>query len=379
MGDEPVIPLNRPFVSGGELTLVTEAVRSGRLGGDGPFTGRATELLSKLTSVEDVLLTTSCTHALELAAILLEVGPGDEVLLPSFTFPSTASAFVARGAMPVFVDIRPDTYNLDEQLLEAHVTSRTRAIVVVHYGGVGCEMDVIGEVAARHGVAVVEDAAHGLCGEYRGRPLGTFGAFATLSFHETKNVQCGEGGALLIDDAGFVERAVDLRDKGTDRARFARGEVERYGWVDVGSSFLPSDLLAAFLCAQLEAIDRIQADRLATWDRYHAAFADLAERSGILRPTVPAHCRQPAHLYGLLMPDVATRARFVSHLADRSIVSALHYTPLHSSAMGRRLAPDSHCPVSVEVSERLVRLPLFAGMADHEVDRVIDAVLSFPG
>ncbi len=373
------IPFNRPFTTGAEFELMQQAIAAGHISGDGRFTKRAHELLGAITGAEDVLLTTSCTHALEMAAILLDLGPGDEVIVPSFTFVSTVNAIVLRGATPRFVDIRPDTLNLDERLVEAAITDRTRAIFVVHYAGVACEMDAIDKIAATHGIAVVEDAAHALGATYHGKPLGTFAPLATLSFHETKNIQCGEGGALLVNDAALMERAEIIREKGTNRSRFFRGQVDRYTWVDIGSSYLPSDLLAAFLTAQLEHFDDIQARRHRVWSAYATELSGWASEHGIGLPTVPAECGHPAHLFYLLLDCLDSRQRFIAHLRDRGIQAVFHYVPLHGSDLGRRLDPAAHCPVTDDISDRLVRLPLFPGLVEADQARVIDAVRSFSG
>ena len=372
-------PFNRPHVSGAEATYLAQAMASGHLSGDGPFTKRATALLTELIGAPAALLTTSCTHALEMSAILLDLQPGDEVIVPSFTFPSTTNAYALHGATPVFVDCRPDTLNLDERQLESAVTARTRAIVVVHYAGVACEMDVIGDLAARHDLVVIEDNAHGLGAAYRGRRLGSIGAMATQSFHETKNVHCGEGGALVCNDLRFLERAEIIREKGTDRSRFFRGMVDKYRWVDLGSSFLPSDLLAAFLTAQLERFDDTQRERHRVWSGYQTGLADWAAANGVAQPTVPADRSHPAHLYYLLMPDLDHRQGLIRHLAERGIHATFHYQPLHSAPAGvrhGRVAPGG-CPVTEDVADRLVRLPLYAGLGDAEVDRIVEAVAAY--
>ncbi|MEV0144556.1 MULTISPECIES: dTDP-4-amino-4,6-dideoxygalactose transaminase [unclassified Nonomuraea] len=373
------VPFNRPYVSERELDYVAEAVHNGRTSGDGPFTRRATALLAELTGARQALLTTSCTHALEMSALLLGLRPGDEVIVPSFTFMSTANAYVLRGAVPVFADCRPDTLNIDERLVEAAITERTRAIAVVHYAGVGCAMEELGKLADRYDLALVEDNAHGLGGSYQGRPLGSFGALAAQSFHETKNVQCGEGGALLVNDEELASRAEIIREKGTDRSRFFRGQVDKYRWVDLGSSYLPSDLLAAQLTAQLESFEVIQRRRLAVWRAYDEGLAGWAESNGVHRPTVPEGCEHPAHLYYLLLPDLATRQAFIGHLADRGVGAAFHYQPLHDAPAGvrhGRPAPGG-CPVTERVADTLVRLPLFAGLGEEDVAHVIGAVREF--
>jgi dTDP-4-amino-4,6-dideoxygalactose transaminase len=372
------IPFNKPCMVGNELRYIEQAIQSGHISGDGAFTKRSQAWFEETLGVPKALLTTSCTHALDMAALLLDVQPGDEVIVPSFTFVSTINAFVLRGARPVFIDVRPDTLNLDETLLEQLITPRTRAIVPVHYAGVGCEMDTIMTQATRHGVAVVEDNAHGLFGKYRGQKLGTFGCLAAQSFHETKNVTSGEGGALLINDPNLVERAEIIREKGTDRSRFFRGQVDKYTWIDVGSSYLPSDILAAFLYAQLEAFDRIQAKRRRIWERYFEALGDWAEEHGAQLPTVPGHCEQAYHLFYLLMPSLADRTALIEHLRDRGIGSVFHYVPLHLSTMGLHFGGmDGQCPVTESVSDRLIRLPFHLDLSESDQQEVIDALDSF--
>jgi dTDP-4-amino-4,6-dideoxygalactose transaminase len=367
-----VIPFNRPALAPRELEYLTRAAESGHTSGDGPFTRRAAELVASLTGGSHVLLTTSCTHALELTALLLGLRPGDEVIMPSFTFVSTANAYVLRRAVPVFVDCRPDTLNIDENAVEAAITPRTKAIVVVHYGGVACEMDAILKLAEHHGVPVIEDNAHGLGASYHGRPLGSLGALATQSFHATKNVSCGEGGALVINDERFRERAEILREKGTDRSRFFRGQVDKYRWMDVGSSFLPSDVLAAGLTAQLEAFDQIQGHRQRVWAAYDDAFAGWGM-------AVPPGREHPAHLYYLLMPGLDARQSLLRHLTDHGVQATFHYQPLHNAPAGQRfgrIGPGG-CPVTADVADRLVRLPLHAALSADDVATVIAAVRSF--
>jgi dTDP-4-amino-4,6-dideoxygalactose transaminase len=371
------IPFNRPSLVGDETRYMAEAVARGRISGDGEFTRRCHALLQQELGAVKVLLTTNCTHALDMTGLLLDLQPGDEVILPSFTFVSTANAYALRGARPVFADSRPDTLNMDEAQLESLVTPRTKAIVPVHYAGVGCEMDVILDVARRHGLEVIEDNAHGLFGTWRGRLLGSFGAMSTLSFHETKNFTCGEGGALVINDSRFAERAEIVREKGTNRSKFFRGEVDRYTWVDLGSSFLPSDLLAAFLLAQLEKRAEVQARRLAQWDRYAAELAGWAAGHGVRLPVVPPHCVHPAHIFYLLFPGLDVRQAFIEHLKARSILAVFHYVPLHLSELGRRLGGEQHCPVAEDVADRLVRLPVYYDLSADEQARVIEAVLAF--
>jgi dTDP-4-amino-4,6-dideoxygalactose transaminase len=372
------IPFNRPFATGDELEYVRTAIATPKFSGDGPFTAECHRLLERSVGVQKALLTTSCTHALEMAALLLDLGPGDEVIVPAFTFPSALNAFVLRGAKPVFVDVRADTLNIDETQIDQCVTKRTKAIFLVHYAGVGCEMDTIMPIASRHAVAVVEDNAHGLYGKYRGRYLGTFGELATLSFHETKNFSCGEGGALLINDAQFNERAEILREKGTDRSRFFRGEVDKYTWVDIGSSYLPSDLLAAFLRAQLEHRDQIQSKRQEIWEAYSSKLASWGEANGVRLPIVPPECEQSYHMFYVIMPSCEARQALISHLAGLGILAVFHYLPLHLSPMGLRLGGrQGGCPVTEELSDRLLRFPFFTGMSSSEQSQVIDAVRAF--
>jgi dTDP-4-amino-4,6-dideoxygalactose transaminase len=372
------VPFNRPCLVGTEFSYIQAAIDSMHLSGDGAFTKACQRLLEEAVGVPRALLTTSCTDALEMAALLLDVQPGDEVIVPSFTFSSTANAFVLRGARPVFADVRPDTLNLDERQLERLITPRTRAIAPVHYAGVGCEMDVIGALAAAHGVAVVEDNAHGLFGTYQGQPLGSFGALAALSFHETKNISCGEGGALLIKDPQYVERAEILREKGTNRNQFFRGQVDKYTWVDVGSSFLPSDLLAAFLYAQLEARAEIQRKRRRVWENYYEGLRDWAARREVQLPFVPPHCQQPYHLFYLLMPSLEQREALAAHLKAAGVLAIFHYVPLHLSAMGQRFgALPTDCPVTIDVSDRLLRLPLYNDLSDDDQEYVVEAIRAF--
>jgi dTDP-4-amino-4,6-dideoxygalactose transaminase len=370
------VPFNRPGVEGQELALVADAVARGQLSGDGHYSKLCHALLERELGVTKALLTTSCTDALEMSALLLDLQPGDEVIVPAFTFVSTVNAFVLRGARPVFADIRRDTLNLDDNLLARLITPRTRAIVPVHYAGVACDMDAICGIA--RGIPIIEDNAHGLFARYRGKLLGTFGALATQSFHETKNFTCGEGGALLINDARFVERAEVLREKGTNRSRFFRGQVDKYTWVDVGSSFLPSDLLAAFLFAQLEAREQIQAKRRRVWQRYAAELGGWAQQTGVTLPHVPAHCEQPYHLFYLLLPSLEKRQALMRHLKDRGIASVFHYLPLHLSDMGVRLGGRAgDCPVTERVSDCLLRLPFYNDLSETDQAQVIDAVQAF--
>lgn len=372
------VPFNRAFVAGSELEYMREALERLSIAEGGVYVERCEALLREAVPGPDVLLTSSCTHALEMSALLLEVGPGDEVVVPSFTFVTTATAFALRGATPVFADCRPDTLNLDEGALERCLTPRTRVVVAMHYGGIACEMDAIQALAEARGVAVVEDNAHGLFARYRGRALGTIGVLGTQSFHETKNLTSGKGGALLVNDRRLTERARVIREKGTDRARFLRGEVDKYTWVDLGSSYLPSNLLAAFLLAQLESRERIQALRRRIWERYERELRGWAEANGVRRPTVPAHVEQAYHLYYLLLPTAPARDRFLEHMRERGILAVFHYVPLHSSPMGLRLGGrPGQCPVAEDASARLARLPFYTGMTEDEQDQVIEAVTAF--
>jgi dTDP-4-amino-4,6-dideoxygalactose transaminase len=372
-----VIPFNRPGLLDGGLDRVREVLASRRLAGNGPVSLRVEELLQSLLCVPRVLLMSSCTHALELAGLLLDLGPGDEVIVPAFTFVSTVNAFVLRGARPVFADVRPDTLCIDETNLDALVTPRTRAIVPVHYAGVACEMDAINEIARRANAAVIEDNAHGLFGTYRGRSLGTLGALATQSFHETKNFTCGEGGALVINDDRFIERALVMREKGTNRSRFFRGEVDKYTWVDLGSSYLLPDILSALLLDQLERRDQIQAARMRIWQRYAVELADWASAQDVRLPVVPAYCEQPAHLFYLLIA-APRRAALIEHLRHRGVHAVWHYQPLNLSPMGRAHGgvPGS-CPVTERVADELLRLPLYADLSEAEQTTVIEAVRAF--
>jgi dTDP-4-amino-4,6-dideoxygalactose transaminase len=357
---------------------VGEAISALHISGDGKFTRQANAMLETILGAPKVLLTTSCTHALEMAAILIDLAPGDEVIVPSFTFVSGVNAYVLRGAKPVFADIRPDTLNLDERQLESLITPRTRAIAPVHYAGVGCEMDSIDDIARRHGLDVVEDNAHGLFGSYRGRPLGTFGRMATQSFHETKNISCGEGGALVINDPELVDRAEIIREKGTNRSRFFRGQVDKYTWVDIGSSYLPSDMLAAYLVGQMEMAEVIQGKRRRVWERYDAELTEWAAEHGIRRPTVPDGCEQPFHMYYLVFPSFEERTSMIAHLEAQTIFAVFHYLPLNTSEMGMRFGGCAgQCPVAESVSDRLIRLPFYNNLTDEDQSRVIDRIHSW--
>jgi dTDP-4-amino-4,6-dideoxygalactose transaminase len=372
------ILFNRPCLTGREFDYMAKAAADAHISGDGQYTKKCHALLEQIVGVRKAFLTTSCTHALEMSALLLDIQPGDEVIVPSFTFVTSINAFVLRGAKPVFVDVRPDTLNLDESLLEAAVTERTRAIVPVHYAGVACEMDTIMDIANRHGVPVVEDNAHGLFGKYKGRSLGTFGALATQSFHETKNITCGEGGALLINDDALIERAEIVREKGTNRSRFFRGMVDKYTWVDVGSSWLPSDLLAAFLYAQLEVYEEIQAKRARIWHYYDEQLSGWAYQHGVRLPIIPHDCEQPYHMFYILMPSLDERQALIAHLKSCGILSVFHYLPLHLSDMGMKFGgKPGDCPVTEDVSDRLLRLPLFNDLTESELAEIVAAIQSF--
>ena len=372
------IPFNRSSLAGREQEYIAQAMKIGQIAGDQAFTKKCHELLENRLGVRKALVTTSCTHALEMSALLLNIEPGDEVIVPSFTFVSTVNAFVLRGAKPVFADIRPDTLNLDENQFPSLITGRTRAIVPVHYAGVACEMDSILATAEKHRLAIVEDNAHGLFGKYRGRMLGTLGCMATQSFHETKNITCGEGGALLINDASHIERAEIIREKGTNRSRFFRGQVDKYSWVDVGSSYLMSDVLAAFLYGQLECADQIQTKRRRVWEYYDAHLRDWAARQDVRTPFIPAECEQTYHMYYLLLPSLKSRQALIAHLKERGILSVFHYLPLHLSDMGRRFGGKvGDCPVTEDLSDRLLRLPFYNELTESDQAAVVAALQEF--
>lgn len=372
------IPFNKPCFLGSEISNIEAAISRGHISGDGYFTRRCHKQLEEELHVQKVLLTTSCTHALEMTALLLDIQPGDEVILPSFTFVSSVNAFVLRGAHPVFIDIRPDTLNLDETQLESLITSRTKAILVVHYAGVGCEMELIMKIAGKYNVPVIEDNAHGLFGKFQGRYLGTFGSLATQSFHETKNFTCGEGGALLINDSQFNNRAEYIREKGTNRTKFFRRQVDKYTWIDIGSSYLPSDLLAGFLIAQLEARDEIQAKRKLIWDTYQEHLEPISRSTSILLPTIPEGCEQSFHMYYLLLPDLDTRQDLIDHLKARGVMAIFHYLPLHLSKMGTMFGGKiGDCPITESVSDRLLRLPFYYALTREEQMFVIHSIAEF--
>ncbi len=368
-----MIVFNRPYMTGKELDNIGRAHDLGHLAGDGIFTQYCHEWLTARTGATASLLTQSCTAALEMSALLLDLEPGDEVIMPSYTFVSTANAFVLRGAVPVFVDVRADTFNVDERLIEAAITERTRAIVVVHYAGVSAEMDAIMDIARRHGLRVIEDAAQAVMSSYRGRPLGTIGDLGTFSFHETKNVISGEGGALLLRDPEFVDRAEILREKGTNRSRFFRGQVDKYSWVDVGSSYLPAEVIAAFLAAQLDAADELTARRLAIWQQYHSWAEHWEQQGALVRPVIPEHCRHNAHMYYLVLPDLAARTRFIDGLRQHDVSAVFHYVPLHTSDAGRRFGRVAgELPQTLRAGNCLVRMPMWVGLEDY-MPQVLDA------
>jgi len=372
------IDFNKPTLIGNELQYITDAFNNSHVSGDGPFSKKCQALLENTLGVHKVLLTSSCTHALEMAAILLDIKPGDEVILPSFTFVTTVNAFVLRGAKPVFVDIHPDTLNLNEALLEEKITARTRAIIPVHYAGVGCEMDTIQQIANRHGLPIVEDNAHGLFGKYKGKKLGSFGVLATQSFHETKNFSCGEGGALLINNMAFSERAEIIREKGTNRSRFFRGMVDKYTWVDIGSSYILSDILAAVLYAQLEQKDQIQNKRKAIWTQYFTHLQDWAANQGVQLPYIPSHCEQTYHMFYIVLPSLNARQDLMQYLREKEIISVFHYQPLHLSDMGKHFGgKEGDLPVTERMGDCLLRLPFYNALSESDQNRVIDALVGF--
>jgi dTDP-4-amino-4,6-dideoxygalactose transaminase len=373
--DRDMIPFNRLFLAGNEFDYIRQALDAMQVDRSGTFTSRCQRVLQESLGVSQVLLTTSCTHALELAALLLDLKPGDEIVVPAFTFVSTINAFVVHGARPVFVDVRPDTLNIDESLLAKAVGPRTRAVVPVHYAGVACAMDEILDVCRAKRVTVIEDNAHGLFGRYKDRWLGTFGSLAALSFHETKNFTCGEGGALIINDKSYAERAETLREKGTNRLRFFRGDVDKYTWIDVGSSYAPSDILAAFLTAQLEARGLVQAKRQRAWDFYWRELSPWADARGVRLPVVPPYCQQSYHMFHLVLPSLDARQRTIAQLKERKITTAFHYQPLHISAMGRQFGGRiGDCPVTEDVADRLLRLPFFTDITEEQQRRVVQAL-----
>ncbi len=378
MKSQVQIPFNAPAFLGGEIDSIRQAIDNGHISGNGFFTMACEKYLKELLGVKRAFLTTSCTHALEMCGLLLDLQPGDEFIVPSFTFVSTLNAFALRGATPVFVDVRPDTLNLDEEAVARKINARTKAIVAVHYGGVGCELTRLGELARQHRIPLIEDNAHGLFGKYRGKPLGAFGRFAALSFHETKNISCGEGGALLLTDDADIERAEILREKGTNRGKFFRGQVDKYTWVDIGSSYVMSEILAAYLWVQLNAHERIQARRRSIWNLYRERLQPWADKQRIQLPQVPPECDQAYHLFYLILPTLEDRQALIAHLRERQINAVFHYHALHRSPMGQRFGGrPGDCPVTERLSDCLLRLPFYFGLDEATQHRIIDRVLEF--
>ncbi len=372
------IPFNRPYATGKELKYIAGAIKNGHLSGNGPFTLKCQAWLENNIGCKKALLAHSCTAALEMAAILADIRPGDEIIMPSYTFVSTANAFVLRGGVPVFVDIRPDTLNIDETKIEAAITDRTKAIVPVHYAGVACAMDELMAIAKKHGLLVIEDAAQGITASYKGRPLGSMGHLAAMSFHETKNITSGEGGALLINDERFIERAEVIREKGTNRSKYFRGEVDKYTWVDIGSSFLPSDITAAFLWAQMEKAKDITRKRMKIWETYHSLFESLEVAQRVRRPIIPSDRVHSAHMYYLLLPDMAIRTDLIAHLKEKGIHAVFHYVPLHNSPAGKKYCrSNGDMKITCETSDRLVRLPLWVGMKKGHLDYIFQQIFGF--
>jgi dTDP-4-amino-4,6-dideoxygalactose transaminase len=372
------IPFNKPCYTGNETRYIEDAIARGQISGGGYYSRQCEEMLQRQMGARKVLLTTSCTHALEMSALLLNIKEGDEVIIPSFTFVSTVNAFVLRGAKPVFADIREDTLNIDEKKLEGLITKETKAIVVVHYAGIGCEMDEIMSLCRRHNLPLIEDNAHGLFGKYKGQFLGTFGCLATQSFHETKNFTCGEGGAILLNEESFIQRAEIIREKGTNRSRFFRGEVDKYTWVDIGSSYPPSDLLGAYLYAQLEKQREIQAKRREIWNNYYNGLKEWADSNDVGLPYIPDNCLQPYHMFYLMMPSLETRQRLIEILKFRGILAVFHYLPLHLSEMGQKLGGKvGDCPVTEDISDRILRLPFFNSLSLLEQEIVVKTIKTF--
>ena len=373
-----MIPFNKPPFLGTEFDYIKKAVNNQKICGDGEFTKNCNAWLENKTGASKALLTTSCTHSLEMAALLLGIKPGDEVIMPSYTFVSTADAFVLRGAKIKFVDIRPDTMNIDEKLIEDAITDKTKAIVPVHYAGVGCEMDTITDIAKRHNLKVVEDAAQGVMSEYKGKALGAIGDYGCYSFHETKNYSMGEGGALLIKNEDDIELAEIIREKGTNRSRFLRGQIDKYTWVEAGSSYLPSDMNAAYLWAQLQEADKINNDRLASWDKYYNAFDELEQKGYVTRPFIPEECKHNAHMFYLKAENLETRTKLISFLKENGVLAVFHYVPLHSAPAGKKfgefVGEDKY---TTRESDRLVRLPMYYGLSESETDKVIEKVIEF--
>lgn len=374
------IPFNKIHLTGKEREYIDQSLKSHHISGDGIFTTKCNAFLERVTGAYKALLTTSCTHSLEMCALLLNIQPGDEVIVPSFAFVTTANAFVLRGAKPVFADIRPDTFNIDEKHVKRLLSPKTKAIVVLHYAGISCEMDVLQAIADEQSVPIVEDSALGLFGKYRGQNLGSLGHLATLSFHETKSLVCGEGGALLINDDKYANRAEIIREKGTNRTQFFRGQVDKYTWVDLGSSYLPSEILAAFLLAQLESSSLILKKRQRIWEYYAENLADWAQSNAVRLPQIPEHCEQPFHMFHMLCPSLEKRSGLIEHLRRKGIQSTFHYQPLHLSRMGRKYGyGQGDFPVTEDVADRLIRLPFFTDLQPDEQNQVCEALfeLSF--
>lgn len=373
-----MIRFNVPPYTGKEMDYIKKAVENQKICGDGEFTKKCNEWMEEKTGTAKALLTTSCTHATEMAALLCDIKPGDEVIMPSYTFVSTADAFVLRGAKAVFVDIRPDTMNIDENLIEAAITEKTKAIVPVHYAGVACEMDKIMEIAQNHNLYVVEDAAQGIMSTYKGKALGTFGDYGCFSFHETKNFSMGEGGALLIRDEENILKAEIVREKGTNRAQFFRGQIDKYTWMDAGSSYLPSDMNAAYLFAQLELADEITADRMNTWNMYNEGFENLEKAGFVERPVIPSECKHNAHMFYLKCKDLEERTKLIKYLGENDILAVFHYVPLHSAPAGQKLGRfNGEDKYTTKESDRLVRLPLYYGLKEEQTQYIIDKVKGF--
>lgn len=369
-------PFNKPFIIGKELKNIKQAVAEGQLAGDGMFTKKCSEWMEEKFNSPKILLTHSCTAALEMTALLANIKPGDEIIMPSYTFVSTANAFVLRGAVPVFVDIKSDTMNIDEDLIEKAITDKTKAIVVVHYGGIACEMDAVMEIAGRHNLLVIEDAAQGVGAKYKDRHLGTIGDFGCYSFHETKNFICGEGGAISVNNPAFIERAEIIREKGTNRTKFFRGEIDKYTWIDIGSSYLPSELIAAFLYAQLEEAEKITAKRLTIWNNYYEKLVELEELKKIQLPTIPSYASHNAHLFYIMLKNEETRSGLIDCLKNKNVSAVFHYVPLHSSPMGRHFF-GGRLTVTEEMSARLLRLPLYYELSLTDIDKVVEAIKEF--
>ena len=373
-----MINFNQAYIAVNQEKYIKKTLKNHHIAGDGPFTKKSSQFLEEYFGVQKALLTTSCTHALEMSAILLDLKEGDEVIVPSFTFVSTPNSFILRGAKPIFIDIRPDTLNMDENKMEALITKHTKAIYVVHYAGVGCEMSKIMELAKKYNLAVVEDNAHGLFGKYKGQYLGTFGEFAAQSFHETKNISCGEGGALLINDKKYCDRAEIIREKGTNRSRFFRGQIDKYSWIDLGSSYLPSDILAAILFSHLEEAQTIQRKRKFIWDYYDQALKAWARENAVQQPYIPDHCEQSYHMYYLLLPNLEIRQKFISHLKSREIHPVFHYVPLHSSEMGKKYGyKEGDLPLTEKISDQLVRLPIYFDLSEKDLQKISMAIIDF--